>query len=1764
LSLNPQFAGKPVEITVKFTPTVKIAAGAKVSVSLPGFGSKDAADSLLVVSDPPDTIETTTWNSSLRVLTATVVRELEPGTSVFFSVPISGILLPSIGLQRSHEPITLEAVIGDKLVQPFPIRERPVIGYFESSSLFFQESAAPGAASLMTLTFAPGMLIKEGEIVKVHLASFKRAYDGIVLLECPLSSPCPRAYWDNTTSILHLNATSDIPALQRVVVTVPVASGILLPINGIVANQTTLMLSTNASAGPVNPTPIQVSQQVGLLIDVPHVSFSPPVAEQTASITIDLRLATRLVEFDTLVLHLPEFTGADFAGMAVLGASGAKVLATWTYLCPRETLSIVVKKGESFAAGERLRFIIPSSHGLALPKRGVSSSKILLFTLMKQESQAQVEASFDAIGAVNETEVTFGQPAYAGRSALVKVAFKHQMDLSFLDRIELRLLDFFYVGSDPSSVEITGGNMQDFSAVGSVLDGVTSVVLFVKRPLSAGQHVTLHLSGMVLPLSGVSARNPTLMLSFAAKTGTIIAAPPGMIEAVGSFTNTPSISFDPTFAGKPTQVTLSFVASMALWVDDVVEILLPGFSRQDGDGMFGRDTSLVKSRNAGAESTVVNSGSWNATSQALTLTVTSNIAAGTSVDIELLIGAGITLPFQGVQANDTNFTIKAEAVDGRVHATVVSRVQGVGSFKSSTRAVFQRDSESSPAQMDFAFTAEMPMSAGEVVTFTLPGFFSVYKDNKPFSVMSYPQGLFSTGSWSEPSLSLTVDKLIAPRTPVQVTVPATGGVRLNVHGVRTNQETLTISTNAAAGPVPPTSIVSSQPVGSFTNTSMLRFGTVSSPAKAGAASLISISFNASMKILQGSVVRLDLPGFTCEECMLCEECNEVTDMKALPNTSFVSAFWYDEPPHLKMTAAEDIAIEQDVVVLIESTAGIKLPVEGVRINQPTLTISTDNLEGPVNATSIATVSPVGGFFGDSLSFSPPKASADALVTLILQTHMELEVNDTMVLHLPEFSLVQAPEVTWNIVSTVPSNKTAFENVSKPENFTRWRNASKLVFDPEPRCEIFMEPVQEIVMVSSEEEVLVPSTAIKNYSIGTTGRWHSSAMTLTMDVPASLPALTVNLTTVITLEVRGLALPQYGIEQNQLSLMISFRSLSGPTPPTSITTCPPVGAFRVKTISFADGIAGEASPITVELRPTMKILIGETVTVRLLGFEGEDNMVAPTNAMSNVGLVEWQKATSDMVLYFSDEALAESSFTVQIPSALGIKIPVMGVRTNQESITISSDAAAGPVLPTICITRPVGTFLNTTRLRFNPAKAGGVTSLIISFTALMPFFINDGVEVFVPAFTGPVAQASFVTTVSLAGVAVSGEWVPEKKSVMLRFLTAIPSRTAITITVPTSVGIRLPTEGVPVAHKLSIRAEAVEGNVKKQPISTVQPVGSFFLGTRIGFSPPQVEVPTALSLSFIPVMPILLGETVTFALPNFGGPSEFAGTTGDWHFLWQGVVSMIFPTNTSVFNATSNRTNWIMTNVTRDVAVQQLTLTAMRSIQLGNISLAHISSSVGITLPFNGIPANWSQLTISTTAAAGPVPPTSLAFTPPVGSLLNSPSLSWDNARADSVTGLSLSLSRSMWLRENETITVSLPGFSGPNFRNLDVPSTVAGLFHRASWTNTTATLIFTLRRDISVASPLVLSVSRIPGVKLPFIGVRTNQADVRISTNAVEGPVLPTSVARVQPVGSFEDTTELLIPDPLAGELNLMTLQFTARMRLTPGDTVTIGLPGNT
>jgi hypothetical protein len=390
---------------------------------------------------------------------------------------------------------------------------------------------------------------------------------------------------------------------------------------------------------------------------------------------------------------------------------------------------------------------------------------------------------------------------------------------------------------------------------------------------------------------------------------------------------------------------------MDLTVSSAITLTLPGFERRSGD----ISDFEVQCTPSGKFTMAA----WNEDTKTLQLSVQNVVRAQTRVEIIVPGGSsGLWIPNNGVGTNLATLLVESDSLEGRVPPTTISSTKGVGTFTNTPTIAYDPPKVQVDTSIAVTFAAKMPLSAQDTVTLRLAGFSRAGGD---YIDASTHQSFEVT--WSEAAQSLTFKfrDAIPARELVDVALESALGFRLPPGGVKENDLSLTIASSAIAGPVLPTTIANSPPVGSFKDSVQLYYSPACAP---GSGCTIYVEFRPTMALVRGDFITVTLSKFTGPNS------TSLPVSESLPVSAGSLTSW--DPALGRFQTAQSIlywnAVNTSILVFVEalrieagtacridlvaSEVGIALPVDGVRLDQPGLSIESTASEGPVLPTPV--------------------------------------------------------------------------------------------------------------------------------------------------------------------------------------------------------------------------------------------------------------------------------------------------------------------------------------------------------------------------------------------------------------------------------------------------------------------------------------------------------------------------------------------------------------------------------------------------------------------------------------------------------------------------------------------------------------------------------------------------------------------------------------------------------------------------------------------
>jgi hypothetical protein len=987
---------------------------------------------------------------------------------------------------------------------------------------------------------------------------------------------------------------------------------------------------------------------------------------------------------------------------------------------------------------------------------------------------------------------------------------------------------------------------------------------------------------------------------------------------------------------------------------------------------------------------------------------------------------------------------------------------------------------------------------------------------------------FASAAWSNVTqlLELTVLRNILQFQLCSLTVPSTANVRLPERGVLPNYESnIEISCDAATGNILSTRVPKVRGVGSLFGHSLQYI-----PSTVVRETQIRVRFTPSMPMFPGDKLVVRLPYFTGES----SSCVRIAFRQSEPRGSIALVDWNLQLQELSLYITGNIERFANVNVLIPASAGLILPIQGVKLNQNTLTMEAQALYGNVPATPISISDAVGSFLSSpTLSYEPGIAGVPSAIKFSFKPEMDILSGESVFLALSGFT---GPEQKFSF-SSVPENMFDEAFVTDKKGFG---------------CEIQF-PVSSTIPAGSNVRIEIP--------------------------------MALNIT-----------IPQIGLKLNQETLKIFTNASGGPVPAPglAISNSEPVGAFfdpstqsqaypSLPRISFQfDDVNGPAK-IRFEFIAMMTIVEGESLNLKLSLFSAGSDIDSVLLAKGADRFdASWRESTQELKLQLlsSVPACPEAKalrnecpiLSVEISSSAGIRLPPHGVTKNDEDLKVNCSSTAGPVvwIP-IKYSQAVGIF-ERKEVRFEPQMAGALANLLLNYRLNRP--ISRGAEVVVNLvgkqspecdsddcdecepfhisagyYNTSGASTSAFPQVQIVNCSIYGDgvkirncpvlqtmeaahpgytfsaWLQRSDMLILKFVAAVEVDAGSNVSLEVS-NVRLPTCGVPTDYAIALSTTAAAGPVQPASLATMG-IGAF-RETSVEYELPKINTISAMSVSFKASMNFNENEKVTLYLPGFTGSSRkhfrVLSTASD------GVENKCCPSQLGCFSTAT----WDNVTSLLDLHITQ------KSTQFGSrFCVFKIHVPALIRLPIDGVVENDQRLTISTTAYEGQVDPIAIQSSTGVysiGSLVVS-SLNFtlemsgcsggqystgvgSNPSAGKPAVLRISLQAMMVFSLGDTISLNLPGFLG---KKLTSTSGCQGcIICQATWNETSSTLVLTFARKAR-ARHVVEFETEPDLLLLPEDGVRRDQASIMISSNAAAGPFRDANFKFVQPIGSFRN-----------------------------------------
>jgi hypothetical protein len=289
---------------------------------------------------------------------------------------------------------------------------------------------------------------------------------------------------------------------------------------------------------------------------------------------------------------------------------------------------------------------------------------------------------------------------------------------------------------------------------------------------------------------------------------------------------------------------------------------------------------------------------------------------------------------------------------------------------------------------------------------------------------------------------------------------------------------------------------------------------------------------------------------------------------------------------------------------------------------------------------------------------------------------------------------------------------------------------------------------------------------------------------------------------------------------------------------------------------------------------------------------------------------------------------------------------------------------------------VGVFTSSA-VAFSRRVAGAVSALSANFTLARALAAGETVTLSLPSFLTP-AGAADPLVLSLVGADAGlfdAAFSAGASALTLELAgpDALPAGTPVSVMVPSSAGLTLPTGGVASSGSgIRIATNASSGPVASTDVASVQGVGAFTSSTvhfgAAAARDSEAGRASAVALAFRFSAPLAAGETVTLSLPGFAAPGGAALAT----------------------LAVDSFEGMLPLRVAWDNVSESLAITAGNTVSAATAVALTVAASNGLVVAAGGVRRDEPGVTLATDAAAAPAEASRVASVEPVGLLAGIP------------------------------------------------------------------------------------------------------------------------------------------------------------------------------
>ena len=558
---------------------------------------------------------------------------------------------------------------------------------------------------------------------------------------------------------------------------------------------------------------------------------------------------------------------------------------------------------------------------------------------------------------------------------------------------------------------------------------------------------------------------------------------------------------------------------------------------------------------------------------------------------------------------------------------------------------------------------------------------------------------------------------------------------------------------------------------------------------------------------------------------------------------------------------------------------------------------------------------------------------------------------------------------------------------------------------------------------------------------------------------------------------------------------------------------------------------------------------------------------------NIAEAYWVQAESRLSLLVKLPVGANEVITVKIPDDVGIQPPEFGLASVFEDLQVKANVRSG-IIPGMSIQRvqPIGYFEELPKMTYQVPDIGEPIELNLEFKGNLHMFKEDTLSILLSGFErNDEDKAVFVPVQPSCGVAMA-RWSDRRLNIT--FGTDVQAALQHSIQLPKVLGLSIPKFGIPLATP-TLNYPGYRSDVKSSSgLVQVQAAGRIF-DTSLCVYTSFVRTPAKIKVLFNMSMPLLFGDVVSVYLPGFyasenidlvptGSLFKAARTGCDVPDVE--LVTM-FPPPIATWDAVASTINFV-------IAIEQVPPFAYyhfvleKYLEIGKLGLRKPNNPEYHISVRTQVPVGLAKIEVS--PGVGAFMHSLLAFTPRLS-----------NEDVDIVVefqySFEINVGARVWLEvPGFNITERLVGdprqlsFIPKPVNSTPIPFNTSGdgafYFSHGTWDRfgSPPLLQFECVKEVTRGHVVQIIIPRAVGIKLPPGGITPEEqgADFKIYTDAIAGPLPPTTLLTLSALGSFARSEVMEVSSTVAGTMSSIQLAFTSQLLIEKGASLLVLLRG--